>query len=456
MNTPMDPVKDIETRLNDFDPTVRMEALQDLRSGLDAGLITTPLPEPLCNLHVHTFFSYNAFGYSPSFLAWLAKREGILIMGIVDFDTIAGVEEFLAACEILEQRGTASMETRVFLPEFSHLVINSPNEPGVVYYMICGIPSGEIPADAYAIFEDLQDRSSMRNQRIVAILNQHLFPLQVNYDEDVLPLSAGHTPTERHILSAYLVQEEQVLKDPVAFWSQKLEQKPDVIRTLRTEPPKFKGVIRRKLIKTGGVAYQQPDEHSFQSLENIHTLSNHCSALPTLSWLDGTNAGEQREPELLHYLIPKGLRCFNIIPDRNWHFDDREERERKVQNLYDVVTLVEGMDLPIIVGTEMNRPGQKWVDDFEATALVPLRQTFMTGAFFLYGHTMLARHAGIGVGSEWAREHLPRRREKNRFYAAAGKLIKPTAAFRRGLGSLPVNPSPKKILSLLASLQDQK
>ena len=51
----------------------------------------------LINLHCHTFYSYNAYGYSPTALAWLAKRNGYKALGIVDFNVLDGVDEFLTA-----------------------------------------------------------------------------------------------------------------------------------------------------------------------------------------------------------------------------------------------------------------------------------------------------------------------------------------------------------------------
>jgi len=52
------------------------------------------------------------------------------LIGIVDFDVLDGVDEFLAACEVAGVRGSAGVETRVFIPEFATHEINSPGEPG--------------------------------------------------------------------------------------------------------------------------------------------------------------------------------------------------------------------------------------------------------------------------------------------------------------------------------------
>jgi hypothetical protein len=93
----------------------------------------------------------------------------------------------------------------------------------------------------------------------------------------------------------------------------------------------------------------------------------------------------------------------------------------KLANLYRVVELAQWLDLPINVGTEMNSYGQKRVDDFDAPELAPIRQTFMDGADFIYGHTALQRSLGLGYLSHWAQQHFPTRRARNSFYTAVGK-----------------------------------
>ena len=77
------------------------------------------------------FFPITPSAFRPSAIAWLAKREGIQLMGIIDFDTLEGTEEFLWACEQLNVRGTVSLETRIYLPEFADRVITSMGQLGV-------------------------------------------------------------------------------------------------------------------------------------------------------------------------------------------------------------------------------------------------------------------------------------------------------------------------------------
>ena len=121
----------------------------------------------MANLHCHIIFSFNAFGYSPTALAWLAKKNGYRLMGMVDFDVLDGVEEFLLACERLGVRGSAGMETRVYLPGFATREINSPGEPGVSYYMGVGFTSSQVPPVVRPILDDLRQRATRRNRLVV-------------------------------------------------------------------------------------------------------------------------------------------------------------------------------------------------------------------------------------------------------------------------------------------------
>ncbi len=54
-----------------------------------------------------------------------------------------------------------------------------------------------------------------------------------------------------------------------------------------------------------------------------------------------------------------------------------------------------------------------------------MRQAFLDGAYFVYGHTLLQRALGLGYQSAWAQQHLPTRRERNEFYTQIGRAVPP-------------------------------
>jgi hypothetical protein len=95
----------------------------------------------------------------------------------------------------------------------------------------------------------------------------------------------------------------------------------------------------------------------------------------------------------------------------------------------------------------MNSFGQKLVDDFDAPELAPVRQAFLDGAHFIYGHTVLQRALGLGYQSNWARVHLPSRRERNDFYTRVGYQVPPGKTSMARLKQFDLSMSPADILA---------
>jgi hypothetical protein len=455
-----------------------MAALAELAALAEAGQIEIAAEQPAVNMHCHTFFSFNAYGYSPAGLAWLAKKRGWQAAGIVDFDVLDAVEEFLDACEIVGVRGSAGIETRVFIPQFATREINSPGEPGVYYHMGIGFTSGQAPdgdpkglsrplGSPAEILSAMRARAERRNRDILARLNAHLAPIAVDYERDVLPLTPAGNATERHMLVAIIRKAECLpplppslsgkgeINPPLlagegsgvrSFWAAKLSTPEAQIAALIGDYAKFSNLVRGKLMKKGGVGYVVPTPESFPTVEEYHRFIVACGALPTATWLDGTSAGEEAIDELLGLLIEQGAVALNIIPDRNWNIADPATRALKVGKLHEIVEIAAKLDLPINVGTEMNAPGNKLVDDFDAPEMAPVRQSFLDGAAFIYGHTVMQRALGLGYQSEWAKTHLPARRERNAFYQAVGYKVSPGKAGMARLRALNAQQTPADML----------
>ena len=419
---------DLEARLNDFDANIRAEALAQLNAMAQRGAVQLAAEADVANMHCHTFYSFNAYGYSPTALAWLAKRRGFKLMGIVDFDVLDGVDEFLDACEAVGVRGTAGIETRVFIPEFATREISSPGEPGISYTMGIGFTSSQVPGSVAGILADMRRQVAQRNQGLIARVNAYLKPVTIDYQRDVLPLTPGGNPTERHIVVAYLEAAERVTPDPIKFWADRLDTGHDEMAALTGNLPKLQNLMRSKLMKRGGVGYVEPSLEAFPAVGELHQLIQQCGALPCAAWLDGISEGEQAIDELLELLMSQGAVALNIIPDRNWNIANSELRQIKVRHLMDIVHLAQELALPLNIGTEMNSFGQKLIDDFDAPELIPVRQAFLDGAHFIYGHTVLQRALGLGYLSEWAQTHLPTRRQRNEFYTRVGYRVPPGRA----------------------------
>ena len=236
----------------------------------ETGAVPLESEKEAANMHCHTFYSFNAYGYSPAGLAWMAKKSGLPLLGIVDFDVLDGVDEFLDACFSLGVRGSAALETRVYIPEFSTREINSPGEPGVYYYMGIGFTTSQAPAAAAPILADMRSRAEQRNLAMVERINAYLAPVEIDYQRDVLPLTPAGNATERHLLAAYTKAAARIFADPVPFWAEKVKTSRGTGRRADQRwAQAFQNTVRAKLMKRGGVGYAQPDAGTFPTLEDV-------------------------------------------------------------------------------------------------------------------------------------------------------------------------------------------
>jgi len=439
----------LEAQLNDFDPAVRRQALDGLLALVDQGVITFSEPRKALNLHGHTFFSYNGYGYSPTYFAWKARCEGLALAGTVDFDVLDAVEEFLEASQRLGLKACAGIETRIFIPEFATREINSPGEPGISYHMGVGFTSGTVKDTDFLL--SMKTSAQQRNLDILSRVNPYLSPVELDYDKDVLPLAPKGNPTERHLCVAYEAKGRELMPDPdtrAAFWAEKLGGDVDTIKGMFGDSPKFQGLIRAKTMKRGGVGYVKPEGKAFPSLKQVNEFVLAEGAIPTFAFLDGTTSGEKDMDELLDLMMAAGTLAVNIIPERNWNIADPEMKKVKVANLHRFVENAQSRDLPIVVGTEMNAPGQRFVDDFEAPELAPLVPAFFEGAHIMYGHTVLKSKGDMGYVSAWAKRRFDSAKARNAFYKEVGERVpaRPPSA----LPAINTEMTPEQVLKTLA------
>jgi len=143
----------------------------------------------------------------------------------------------------------------------------------------------------------------------------------------------------------------------------------------------------------------------------------------------------------LEVAMSTGAAAINVIPDRNYTPGARNE---KIDNLYQVVELAEKLHLPVVVGTEMNSPGQKFVDSFDTEELSPVAPIFLKGAYIVYAHSVLQQRCGLGYTSNWARKNFKSTAEKNEFFRELGSLLQPEQENR--LISITADATPGQIL----------
>ena len=437
-------IEEMEGQLDSFEAVERKRALAELCEFAELGKIDLPEIGTDVNIHCHTFFSYNTYGYSPSKFAWLARKGGLAVAGVVDFDVLDALEEFLDAARLLGLKGCAGLESRVFVPEFATRVMTSPGEPGITYHMGVGFPRAGLEGPEKNFLLNLRSIAQQRNRDLMGRVNEHLRPVELDYQRDVQVLTPSGNATERHMCLAYARKANELFGNDqrlAEFWSQKLG-----IEVAPSWLPEDRGIldaIRARTMKRGGVGYVQPDKGAFPLMADMNRFVAAAGGIPVLTWLDGTSEGERDIKELLEVSMSTGAAAINVIPDRNY---TPGAKDAKLANLYAVVELAEKLRLPVVMGTEMNSPGQKFVDELDTDELRPLAPIFLKGAHIVYAHSVLQQKCGLGYVSDWAARSFQNVEQKNRFYQNLGASLEPREEDK--LSRLTEDSSQQEILNL--------
>ena len=422
--------------LDSFNLEERLTALRALAA---AGRDDLPAAGENLNLHFHSFFSYNSEGWSPSHLAWAARRRGLYAAGLCDFDVLDGLEEFLEAGRILGLRVTVNLETRAFVREFADREISSPGEAGVTYIMGAGFARVPSSGPQARTLGELRAGAQARNAALVARINARLRAFAVDYRRDVLPLTPAGGATERHIIRGYLNRARALHSGDAALaasWAEILGRPSEAVLKLLADPPALEEAVRSKLVKKGGLGYEPPSPSGFPPVEEFTAWVRSCEAVPMIAWLDGTSGGEADAKRLLEVMQAAGCAALNIIPDRNWNLKDAHEAAKKRAKLAEIVAACDARGLPLNIGTEMNKRGLPLVDDLSGEALRPHRASFLRGARVLVGHSLLLRYAGFSYAGAGAAAEFPELRRKNAFFERVGGLPPLTETLGRKLEDL--------------------
>jgi len=414
-----------EKYLNHFDISIRKKTLHSLLK-TQPKTLPSNTPTQLFNLHCHSFFSFNAYGLSPTALVWKALQNHFYALGLIDFDVLDGVDEFLYSCDLCQIKGCAGFETRVFVPQFAKHEINSPGEPGICYHIGMGFTSQKIK-NAH-VLKKLKRIAQNRIQTTIEKVNNYLSPLSIHYEAEVLPLTPTANPTERHLCTAYYEKSKLQFSNKtelIHFWSEKLKIPTTDIENSITNPVEFQNLLRAKLMKLGGPGYVPAKPENFPTLIEVNEFILSNGAIPTFAWLDGTSSGEQNLEELINTMLTSGVYAVNIIPDRNWNIKNPEQKKIKLKNLDNFISLAHELYLPIFIGTELNAPGQKFVDNLDTPELQPYYQLFIDGIHIAYAHTVLEKVSGMGFTSSWARNYFSNNKERYEFFKEIGKRLVP-------------------------------
>ncbi len=367
----------------------RIDALEELVRRVERGDIARAGERGGVNTHVHTAKSFAYFD-SPAAAVWAAYLAGIEVFGINDHYTIAGHEEFRAACAVTGIAPLFSMEAIAMWEEAeaSGETVNDPANPGRTYLTAKAItrdfaPEAEGARDLRRMNAALAERNRDITAKLAALLAERL-DVRTGVDwSAVLALTPHDQPTERHLA-------QLVANAVLARWPDPAHARDAVVRLVRediaadvvSDPARLQDLIRARLIKSGCPAYVEESREAFIPLARMVALSLDLGAVPTYPVLgDPVTPWEEDLDTLFDRLEAERIFAIEVIPDRN-------SRER----LSAILTTAEDRAFPVVNGTEHNTKNPApLVDRFFTEP--GFHAAFVRGACVMLGHQAL-RAAG--------------------------------------------------------------
>ena len=345
------------------------EGLENLKELME----TEPQPETGrdVNNHIHTTYSFSP--YSPTAAVWFARAAGLCTCGLMDHDSIAGAEEFLAAAEAAHMSATIGIECRVSFANtpFADRKLNNPDQAGVAYMALHGVPHNKA-AEINAFFAPYRAKRNERNMKMVAAINEMMgkYGVTIDFEKDVLPLSnfaKGGSVTERHLSSALAYKMLEVIgrgDKLVKFIHEELKLplsgKIEGYLTDENNPHMMYdllGWIKSQLISKFYI--DATDE--CPDVRDVLALSDRVGAISAYAYLGDVGdsvTGDKRAQkfeddfldELVDYVAKLGYKAITYMPSRN----------TKAQ-LHRLRALCEKYNLFQISGEDINQPRQSFV-----------------------------------------------------------------------------------------------
>lgn len=310
----------------------------------------------LVNSHIHTPYSFSAFKTAEEAVS-LAVDAGIRVLGINDFFTTEGYDEFYAACKKKKVYPLFNIEFIGLEKDYQQtgLRFNDPSNAGRIYVCGKGLNYPQTMSDELKQkFSLLQNESNEHVKKMLAKCNglfaNKFIVIQLNY-ENIKETLAKNLVRERHLAKAIRIMafqqaktsedRKQILQN---IYSGK-ESKVDIENNNAVE-----NEIRNNLLKNGGSAFVPENENGFLSLSQIKEIIIQAGGIPCYPVLLDFNNGnftdfESDWEKMDEFLSQHNIKCIELIPSRN-----------NKAILEDFVTFFQKRNYIILFGTEHNTP----------------------------------------------------------------------------------------------------
>ncbi|HPF52127.1 MAG TPA: PHP domain-containing protein [Draconibacterium sp.] len=311
---------------------------------------------PEINGHIHSPHSFSAFSSIEQPFN-MAQSKGVSVLGINDFYTTDGYNEFAEMAKKYKVFPLFNIEFMALQKDLQEagIRVNDPNNPGRTYFSGKGLcQPAKMSNTSFKKIHDLQEESNCQTYEMVDKLNAYFTEKEIEIRFDAKELQARFAKNlfrERHIAQAVRIAVYEKESSDLGramllnkiFDGKEIKSAIDDIAGLENE-------IRGCLLKAGGAAFVPEDPKAFLSLEEVQELIIDAGGIPCYPVLldfgkDSFTDYEADKEKLLAELKSKNVSCIELIPGRN-----------KFDILKNFVRFFNENDFVITFGSEHNTP----------------------------------------------------------------------------------------------------
>lgn len=367
-----------------MDLYANMPSLQQLKGEAKQ----SPITIRKVNGHFHTPYSFSAFNNMQQVME-MAEKESVDVIGINDFYTTDGYDEFATLAARYRKFPLFNIEFMGLLKEEQEagIRVNDPGNPGRTYLSGKGLdyPVG-LQGNSLEKLKSVREESDRQMREMVEKASAYLVildpDLALDYDE-ILRYHTNGMVRERHIARVIRLKVFSKYKDEVSrnqmLYTIYGQRKPvaDV-----NNPAAVEGEIRSMLLKSGGIAFVKEDPKAFLDIREVIRIILDAGGIPCYPVLLDDKDGNYTEFEANREVLYDKLSALNIhslelIPGRN-----------RIEHLVPFVEYFHERGYVITFGTEHNTPA---LDPLTvSTANAPLDEYLMQVSY--EGACIIAAH----------------------------------------------------------------
>ena len=329
------------------------------------------------NAHLHTPYSFSAFGQLAEALD-RAQAEGIKVVGINDFYTTEGYQEWADGCKQRNLYPLFNIELISLnqADQQAGLRVNDPGNPGRTYLSGKGLAHPFQLSEPFATqLAEVVAESNAQVEAMCSRVNEMLQEIQAGFEIDIQWLKNTLTKgmiRERHLAKAIRLKVYEACSqdvDKIKVMLQKLFGGKELKSAINDEAG-VENEIRGNMLKAGGGAFVPEDPKAFLPMHTVCQIILAGGGIPTYPFLADDAKGGYTDFEgdlekVTQQLTERGFHSVEFITTRN----GVELLEKYASSLHD-------QGFVVTFGSEHNTPAMEPIELFARNS-TPLTDKLM-------------------------------------------------------------------------------